>query len=64
MKKILINLLKIIFSKSYGVGDSIPNNLRFGNLDSLGYYRSKKLMEIIVELESKNQEGQIIQKIK
>lgn len=64
MKIILINLLKIIFSKPYGVGDSIPNNLRFGDLDSVSFYRSQKLMEIIVQLASKTEEGHIIKKIK
>ena len=47
--KLIVNLLKLLSTKEYGVGDNIPDH-SISNLDSLDVYKAKKLIGILNDL--------------
>lgn len=47
--KVILNLVKFLSSKTYGVGDTLPKSHVLSELDSLDVYKSKKLIHILSE---------------
>ena len=47
MFRIFVLLKRIVFSRHYGVGDSLPDGLKMSELDSLDVYKAKQLLELL-----------------
>jgi hypothetical protein len=51
--KLILNLIKLLKSKDYGVGDDLPESLDYSKLESLDVYRSKRVMDILGSIDKK-----------
>lgn len=45
--KLILDLIKLLKSKEYGVGDSLPDSLDYSKLESHDVYQSKKIVDIV-----------------
>jgi len=47
MKQIIRAFWKLITAKDYGVGDAVPKNFKYSELDSLDVYKAKQIIKIV-----------------